>query len=247
MKMEIEFDLAMQPAETTLAELRTKIAAFIESTGVHSLQLHEIRRTKTRKLEEAFLTWGDTEMTQQQVIDLLDILEHQFGLVGYVSPTPEQLFLSGLDPTAGLTCSTVIPGDTPFMIYVDRRNEVEANWANQGGILNSPGAGSNSFYLVDNQLPGNAALFMDAAPFGSSFTLPKAATLTLKKADGSTLTLKRDNDIVLDPSMFGFAFLHAWITKTGDMYIKDRFDTIHPGIMNLPFADAIANPALYKL
>jgi len=257
MKLMLEFDLTMQPAELTLAQLTTKINAFIVEHEINSLQIHEVRRTKSRRLDEAFLTWGVGELSEEHIALLMEILAHQFGLIGYTAPIPEPLTLAGGSAVAdGLTLAATLTPDTATVQRIVRLMEGYTGDAGGfvAGTIRNTGAGNvysdgglNDPALIYTQLE----LSINGRDSSSrTLTIPKTSAITLKDKAGNTKVLaNRQNDIVLTlPASLGFdtsVILTVWLDSEGKMYVASLQDRYTLGdIAFRTFNDATAYPAL---
>lgn len=229
MKLMLEFDETMQPAELTLSQLTAKINAFTVEHEINSLQIHEVRRTKSRRLDEAFLTWGEGEMTEEHIALLMAILAAQFGLVGYTNPIPTSYAFGGggVAATGGLVLATTLP-------YTDYSDVLaELLYANLGGQPTTEATGLRAEVggnvltstLTPNPWPGDP-YYLNGVILKVSIrrlttgvlpvlTIPKAAAITVKDAAGTSLVLpSRTKDIVATVRA-GFPSVQQWYWLDG--------------------------------
>ena len=258
MKQILEFDETQQSPELTLSQLKVSIDAFILTTGIKSLQVHEVRRTKSRTLAEAFLTWGNGELTDAQMQTLTAILHSQPGLVGYTPPIPGPLVLPvGLFSGAGgLASNSAIPYlasyDTGLECYY--AGPYGANSGSTAGYLRA-GAGGNVYSYVQPNPFGyihTSLMFFMARPSAAAVTLlPKAATFTLKDADENVITLApRAKDIVItpstpppwDPSRYS-GMLAFYIAADGKLYLSAANDAVVANPVSGYWDDVCQGPA----
>ena len=220
MKQIYEFDTTMQPPEQTQAELETSIGAYKQSEGLDSLQIHQKRTSKAKKLIEGFLTWGAGDLTQGQLDAVEAILEAQPGLVGYIDPTPE--------PAHGFDCTGIVGATLDLPVLAPGVN-------NRVAIAAGDLAGSGSFLSL-GQLEDSGAgdVYVDRGTNGltlpylylwlihqseaGSMTIP-AGDLTVS-VDGSDLVLANENDIVINGAG-AYADTSEWyyIDEDGKLYL----------------------------
>jgi len=262
MKLMLEFDLTMQPAELTLAQLTTKINAFIVEHEINSLQIHEVRRTKSRRLDEAFLTWGVGELSEEHVAQLMAILAAQFGLVGYTNPIPNAYTFGGggVAATGGLVLATTLP----FTEYSDVLAELlYVNLAGQPtteatGLRAEVGGNVLTSTLTPNPWPGDPYYLTGvglkfsirrlAAGVLPVLTIPKAAAITVKDAAGTSLVLpSRGKDIVAEVRS-GFPSIQQWywLDSVGKLYFAYAIGDANISDSNAPLSfDAAAEQAAW--
>jgi hypothetical protein len=251
MKLMLEFDLAMQPAELTLSQLTAKINAFVVEHEINSLQIHEVRRTKSRRLDEAFLTWGVGELGEEHVAELMAILASQFGLVGYTNPIPSPLVMAGgANPTAGLIVAATLPvgGDVSGVIVSVGESRGGGSYG-ASGLVKNVGAG-NVYEFIQALVTGAYPLAIQIENWSSSpFTFPAIPTAyTVKDTTPTTQQLKLANNLTIPASVpWGGSVLAAYkglyLAQTGDLYQGYQYGAYQQSIF-YTFDEAAQFPAL---
>lgn len=231
MKQILEFDTSMQPAETTYNELAVTINAYKIAQGINSLQIHRVAAKISKALREAFLTWGDDDMTAAQMTALTAILQSQYGLVGYTSPIPMPiLMVGGANPSAGLAvAATLTAGGTTNGVFVSVGEYRGGGSYGASGQVTNVGAG-NVYAFIQALVTGDHPVALHIENWSNAtFTFPLFATaFTVKDTTPTTTNLKLANNQVIPAAVpWGAGKLAAitdwYVAQNGNLYLADRY------------------------
>lgn len=269
MKQIYEFDYAAQDPELSQAQLESAVGAYVQAEGITSLVVHQKRSSKSKKLIEGFLSWGDGELTPEQLTSVSLILQSQYGLVGYTNPVPDPQVVSLME---NATLATLVMA--PYVPAIGALDQISiyagaTSWT--GGsetfynrwlarITNDAGTG-NHFLLMNTGTgtPGlnpNPSLMdglfielknMDST--GGPLTVPPG-DLTIQLDGGQTLLVDNVNPLVIPAPIAdglnvanNFNIGWYWIDNVGKVY---PFYTQIGGVRSYiyPWLEAIQLPRL---
>ena len=239
MKLSYEFDYEVQDPQTTQSELEVSINAFKAEEGLSCLQIHTKRTSKSKKLIEGFLTWGEGEITQTQLDAIAAILASQYGLVGYSPPLPEPLFIYDLENIELATLELPTPGETYQGMYLVARQNPDSTRPNLrlGRLLSFPDTNTYTDENINDVGYAYTLLVIQNMIAGApSLTVP-VNDITITYDGSQTLTLSNLNPIVIEENSATGNYIY-YIDTNGYLYLQRT--PITEGWGNT-FEEAIAN------
>ena len=240
-KIVIEFDTVAQKGEITHSWIKTHLQAL---NLLHKVKIKELKTPKTKTIYGVEIRFQrPRDLTQAQIDVMMAMLRGMFA--AWINPPITDPFSfgdsGGVAASGGLVLATVLP-------YVERTQVVcaldyaspDLEGSTTAVYLGATDEGNEELsHLTPNPNPAlftgawirfmsvGTDPFKDPAPVldGPIVTIPKAAAITLKDADGVSLVLPaRDKDIVLTPSPTNGldpseSMQAYWIDEEGQLFL----------------------------